>query len=113
MMWPWQLAFWRRRRAEQPPTWNEAGVSPADGGLLPWPAVERVFVYKKDCYTVDQMRVVVAGQGVMLEFCEKDEDFTAFCACVTRQLALEKDLYLLLLAVPTFDQTLVEVYAKF
>ena len=74
----------RKQRAVYSVHCNETGLTQivqqgdsAERTLIPWQDVRKVFAYKKDCFAVDQIRLVIEGAdgNRRIEITEDDEGY--------------------------------------
>ena len=102
-----------RRRPVLTRRWDEHGLQ-ASGGTthvsIAWDQVRHVSAYKKDCYNVDQVRLLILSQDQGIEFTEDDPDFAGLCAFLSRKLGISDDWRLAVLLSPAFDETPTQVF---
>jgi hypothetical protein len=96
-----------------PPTWNESGIFASTGTetvLIGWQEITAIYAYKKDCLTVDQIRIIFASEQWNIEFTEDDKDFDALRMYIDRHLRVLPDWHQLLVLSPAFATTWTVVY---
>ena len=85
----------------------------ADEHVL-WSEIVLVAGYKKDCFTVDQIRLEIqAVNDAYLVLTEDDEGFENFRESLAGYLPeMDTDWYQQLFSAPTFDSTLRVIYRR-
>lgn len=104
----------RYKQPKAASSWNEDGVSFANGiesVEIAWCEIESVFAYKKDCLTVDQIRVVIVGGGWQVEFTEDEKDFDGLRLILDKKLHVLPGWYESLVAAPAFELTWTHIYS--
>ncbi len=97
----------------EPPSWDDSGISCDFEGQrahLPWHEVASVFACKKDCWTVDLMRVTVCGPRWSVDWTENTPSFYLFCDVLGTHLAVLPDWQQQLWDLPPFSRTKVTVF---
>jgi hypothetical protein len=101
------------RQTAQIRSWDENGLHAVEGELstnIVWSEVRRVYAYKKDCLTVDQIRLIVLTDQDGIEFTEDDRAFADLCALLNKRLGISDDWHLRLVTAPAFETTFTPVY---
>ena len=96
-----------------PPTWDETGVFGSTGQetvFIGWQDVEAIYAYKKDCLTVDQIRIILVSEKWQIEFTEEDKDFDGLQRCISKHLKVLPDWYKLLARSSAFETTWTVLY---
>jgi hypothetical protein len=97
------------------PSWDETGVSALlDTTLvtIPWSEVTAIYAYKKDCLTVDQIRMIIASKDLNIEFIEGDTDFDGLKKFIAIRLTVRRNWYEMLILSPAFETTWTVVYPE-
>jgi hypothetical protein len=103
------------KRWVQNRSWDEDGLHAVEGELsthIAWSEVRRVDTYKKDCFTVDQIRLIFFSDHNAIEFTEDDPAFTELCDAVSRKLGVPDDWRLRLVLSPAFEATPTTLYPR-
>jgi hypothetical protein len=74
--------------------------------------VRRVHTYKKDCFTVDQIRLIFFSDHNAIESAEDDPTFTELCDDVSRKLGVTDDWHLRLVLSLAFEATPTALYPR-
>jgi hypothetical protein len=101
------------KRAVQTRSWDENGLHAVEGDLsthIAWSEICRVHAYKKDCFAVDQIRLIFLSDQHGIEFTEDDFAFSDLCAVVNEKLGIADDWHLRLVTAPAFQTTFTNVY---
>jgi hypothetical protein len=78
-----------------------------------WTDVRKVWAYKKDCFTVDQIRVVFVGfDGMAYEITEDDENLSELKAHLSNHIPLPNDWYAKLALSSAFDSTIRNLFER-
>jgi hypothetical protein len=96
-----------------PPTWDETGVFHSTGQetvFIGWQEVEAIYAYKKDCFSVDQIRIILVSDKWRIEFTEDDKDFCGLRMCISSHLKVRPDWHELLARSPAFETTWTVLY---
>jgi hypothetical protein len=83
---------------------------------LSWEDIAAAFAYKRDCFSVDQIRVALvdrAGQ-VRVDVSENDEGYDALVKALPNYLrgCLPRDVWFTKVAFPPFETCLTELYRR-
>jgi hypothetical protein len=101
------------RKTVQTRAWDENGVHAVEGEesiAIGWSDVRRVYAYKKDCLTVDQLRLMIMGDQDAIEFTEDDYGFDHLCALLSERLGVSDGWHTRLVTSLAFETTLTSVY---
>ena len=96
-----------------PPTWDEIGVFGSTGQetvFVGWQEVEAIYAYKKDCLSVDQIRIILVSGKWQIEFTEDDKDFRGLWMCISSQLKVLPGWHELLVRSQAFETTWTLLY---
>ena len=72
--------------------------------------MRRIYAYKKDCLTVDQLRLVIMGDQDAIEFTEDNQGFPSLCDVLNERLGISDDCHTRLATSPAFKTALISVY---
>ena len=101
------------KKTLQSRSWDENGLHALEGDLsihIAWGDVRRVYAYKKDCFSVDQLRLIFMSDQDVVEFTEDDSGFPHLCALLNERLSVSAEWQIRLLASPAFETTFTAVY---
>jgi len=79
---------------------------------IAWSEVTKVSVYKKNCYAVDQIRVVIAGKWGIVEVTEDDPDFDVLQTLLCTKLKVCSEWYQDMAASPAFETNWTVIYSN-
>lgn len=94
-------------------SWDGNGLHAVEGDLttnVTWDEVRRVYAYKKDCFTVDQVRLIFMSEQDGIEFTEDDSGFLELCALLNDKLGVPDGWHGRLITAPAFQTTFTIVY---
>jgi hypothetical protein len=101
------------RQSVQTRSWDQNGLHTVEGELsthIAWSEVRRVYAYKKDCLTVDQLRLIFLTDEDGIEVTEDDPAFAELRALLNEKLGVSDDWYLRLVTAPAYETTFTPVY---
>lgn len=101
------------RKTVQTRSWDEKGLHAVEGEestSIGWSDVRRVYAYKKDCFAVDQIRLIIMGDQDAIEFTEDDQGFASLCDVLNKRLGVSDDWHTRLVTSPAFEMTFIAVY---
>lgn len=104
-----------KRRVTCVSHWDQVGLHTANGDRhidIPWERVRQVHAYKKDCFTVDQIRLIFSATEHLIEFTEDGPAFSELCTTMEQKLQISPEWRLHLYLAPAFEPTLTCVYGK-
>jgi hypothetical protein len=105
----------KARIGEQIPSFDDEGITAYMHDVrfrIAWNEVTAVFAYKKDCFAVDQIRVVIAGKWGNVEFTEDDPDFDALRALLYAKLGISPDRYQDQVVSPPFETNWTNLFQR-
>jgi len=114
MAWLDQFHRWfANRRMVQSRRWDQDGLHAVEGELrtdIAWSDVRRVYAYKKDCITFDEIRLVFLSDQHGIEFTEDDPAFSDLCNVLSEKLGISQDWHSRLITSPAFETTFTTLY---
>jgi hypothetical protein len=81
---------------------------------LRWDEIDAVLAYKRDCFSIDQIRVALIDRNgmVRMDISEEDGGYRALIEELPRRLAgcLTQDQWFQRVAIPAFETNMTELY---
>lgn len=97
------------------PNWDETGVSALSEVAQPikiaWEDVSGIFAYKKDCFAVDQIRLIITSKDWQIEFTEDDPTFDKLRDHINNIFTIASDWHTELVVSPAFELMWAVVYS--
>jgi hypothetical protein len=117
MSWLSRLGTKLRRRGDPVPLraeHNAHGITQAtDSSIvhIAWEDITDIIAYKKDCFTVDQIRLEISSKEQNIVCTEDDQDLTELTSAIAIYLPdIKPDWYSVVASAPAFEATFTRVY---
>jgi hypothetical protein len=117
MSWLSRLGTKLQRRSDPIPLRAEHdtyGVTQATESLvvhIAWQDITDIIAYKKDCFTVDQIRLEIRSKEQNIVCTEDDQNLTELTSAIATYLPdIKPDWYPVVASAPAFEPTITRVY---
>jgi hypothetical protein len=117
MSWLSKLGARLQRRSDPVPLraeYDAHGITQAtDGSVvhIAWQDITDIIAYKKDCFTVDQIRLEIRSKEQNIVCAEDDQDLAGLTSAIATYLPdIKPDWYPVIASSPAFEPTFTRIY---